>query len=170
MEWREEAESKQEHLFLQFKVKYYFLLSVVHDVIVITLFPPPDLPPPPVPPPAIKSPTAQSKAQLEVRPVLLPKLASVDGRTDRSADRKGASYKGRDGAEGRQHPDLRTGSAERREPLELPGDGKPRASKAPKRDGAPAKSHLLQGGSACPGWAGVLGVGHWGLCRLVVRN
>ncbi|XP_077030650.1 roundabout homolog 1 isoform X7 [Agelaius phoeniceus] len=103
-----------------------------------------DLPPPPVPPPAIKSPTAQSKAQLEVRPVLLPKLASADGRTDRSADRKGASYKGRDGAEGRQHPDLRTGSAERREPLEPPGDGKPRASKAPKRDGAPAKSHLLQ--------------------------
>ncbi|XP_030810485.1 roundabout homolog 1 isoform X5 [Camarhynchus parvulus] len=103
-----------------------------------------DLPPPPVPPPAIKSPTAQSKAQLEVRPVLLPKLASVDGRTDRSADRKGASYKGRDGAEGRQHPDLRTGSAERREPLEPPGDGKARASKAPKRDGAPAKSHLLQ--------------------------
>ncbi|XP_053825843.1 roundabout homolog 1 isoform X3 [Vidua macroura] len=103
-----------------------------------------DLPPPPVPPPAIKSPTAQSKAQLEVRPVLLPKLASMDARTDRSADRKGASYKGRDGAEGRQHPDLRTGSGERREPLEQPGDGKPRASKAPKRDGAPAKSHLLQ--------------------------
>ncbi|RLW03238.1 hypothetical protein DV515_00006580 [Chloebia gouldiae] len=103
-----------------------------------------DLPPPPVPPPAIKSPTAQSKAQLEVRPVLLPKLAAVDARTDRSADRKAASYKGRDGAEGRQHPDLRTGSGERREPLEQPGDGKPRASKAPKRDGAPAKSHLLQ--------------------------
>uniref|UniRef100_A0A8C3QLR6 Roundabout guidance receptor 1 n=1 Tax=Cyanoderma ruficeps TaxID=181631 RepID=A0A8C3QLR6_9PASS len=103
-----------------------------------------DLPPPPVPPPAIKSPTAQSKAQLEVRPVMLPKLASMEGRTDRSADRKGASYKGRDGAEGRQHPDVRTGSGERREPPEQPSDGKPRASKAPKRDGTPAKSHLLQ--------------------------
>ncbi|XP_058275141.1 roundabout homolog 1 isoform X5 [Hirundo rustica] len=103
-----------------------------------------DLPPPPVPPPAIKSPTAQSKSQLEVRPVMLPKLASMDTRTDRSADRKGVSYKGRDGAEGRQHPDVRTGSGERREPLEQQNDGKPRASKAPKRDGAPAKSHLLQ--------------------------
>ncbi|KAM4905741.1 roundabout homolog 1 isoform 4-T4 [Sylvia borin] len=103
-----------------------------------------DLPPPPVPPPAIKSPTAQSKSQLEVRPMMLPKLASMDGRTDRSADRKGTSYKGRDGAEGRQHPDVRTGSGERREPLEQPSDGKPRASKAPKRDGTPAKSHLLQ--------------------------
>ncbi|XP_077647081.1 roundabout homolog 1 isoform X6 [Lonchura striata] len=99
-----------------------------------------DLPPPPVPPPAIKSPTAQSKAQLEARPVLLPKLGSAEARTDRKA----ASYKGRDGAEGRQHPDLRPGSGERREPLEQPGDAKPRASKAPKRDGAPAKSHLLQ--------------------------
>ncbi|XP_015495928.1 roundabout homolog 1 isoform X5 [Parus major] len=103
-----------------------------------------DLPPPPVPPPAIKSPTAQSKSQLEVRPVMLPKLASMDARTDRSADRKGASYKGRDGAEGRQHPDVRTGSGERREPQEQQSDGKPRASKAPKRDGTPAKSHLLQ--------------------------
>uniref|UniRef100_A0A803VUJ6 Roundabout guidance receptor 1 n=1 Tax=Ficedula albicollis TaxID=59894 RepID=A0A803VUJ6_FICAL len=103
-----------------------------------------DLPPPPVPPPAVKSPTAQSKSQLEVRPVLLPKLASMEARTDRSADRKGASYKGREGAEGRQHPDLRTGSGERREPQEPPGDPKPRAGKAPKRDGAPAKSHLLQ--------------------------
>uniref|UniRef100_A0A8D2NRP8 Roundabout guidance receptor 1 n=1 Tax=Zosterops lateralis melanops TaxID=1220523 RepID=A0A8D2NRP8_ZOSLA len=101
-----------------------------------------DLPPPPVPPPAIKSPTAQSKSQLEVRPVMLPKLASMDGRTDRSTDRKG--YKGRDGAEGRQHSDMRTGSGERREPPEQPSDGKPRASKAPKRDGTPAKSHLLQ--------------------------
>ncbi|KAI1242396.1 hypothetical protein IHE44_0005935 [Lamprotornis superbus] len=104
-----------------------------------------DLPPPPVPPPAVKSPTAQSKSQLEVRPVMLPKLASMEARTDRSADRKGAGYKGREGAEGRQHPDVRTGSGERREPQEpLPSDGKARASKAPKRDGAPAKSHLLQ--------------------------
>ncbi|XP_031952919.1 roundabout homolog 1 isoform X8 [Corvus hawaiiensis] len=103
-----------------------------------------DLPPPPVPPPAIKSPTAQSKAQLEVRPVVLPKLAAMDARTDRSAERKGASYKGRDGAEGRQHPDGRTHSGERREAQEQPGDGKLRASKAPKRDGTPAKTHLLQ--------------------------
>ncbi|XP_017586993.1 PREDICTED: roundabout homolog 1 isoform X6 [Corvus brachyrhynchos] len=103
-----------------------------------------DLPPPPVPPPAIKSPTAQSKAQLEVRPVVLPKLAAMDARTDRSAERKGASYKGRDGAEGRQHADGRTHSGERREAQEQPGDGKLRASKAPKRDGTPAKTHLLQ--------------------------
>ncbi|KAM4788134.1 roundabout homolog 1 isoform 8-T14 [Cyanocitta cristata] len=104
-----------------------------------------DLPPPPVPPPAIKSPTAQSKAQLEVRPVVLPKLAAMEARTDRSAERKGASYKGRDGAEGRQqHPDGRTHSGERREAQEQPSDGKLRASKAPKRDGTPAKAHLLQ--------------------------
>uniref|UniRef100_A0A8C5T8M7 Roundabout guidance receptor 1 n=1 Tax=Malurus cyaneus samueli TaxID=2593467 RepID=A0A8C5T8M7_9PASS len=103
-----------------------------------------DLPPPPVPPPAIKSPTAQSKAQLEVRPVMLPKLASMEARTERSAERKGASYKGRDGAEGRQHPDGRTNSGERREAQEQPGDGKLRGGKAAKRDGTPAKTHLLQ--------------------------
>ncbi|XP_072202600.1 roundabout homolog 1 isoform X6 [Excalfactoria chinensis] len=103
-----------------------------------------DLPPPPVPPPAIKSPTAQSKAQLEVRPVMLPKLASIEPRTDRSAERKGVSYKGRDGVDGRQHSDMRTNSGERRESQEQQGDGKVRGSKAPKREGAPAKTHLLQ--------------------------
>ncbi|XP_064499152.1 roundabout homolog 1 isoform X6 [Pseudopipra pipra] len=103
-----------------------------------------DLPPPPVPPPAIKSPTAQSKSQLEVRPVMLPKLASIEARTDRSAERKGASYKGRDGMDGRQHSDVRTNSGERREPQEQQSDGKLRGNKAPKRDGTPAKTHLLQ--------------------------
>ncbi|XP_074455487.1 roundabout homolog 1 isoform X6 [Larus michahellis] len=103
-----------------------------------------DLPPPPVPPPAIKSPTAQSKSQLEVRPVMLPKLASIEARTDRSAERKGASYKGRDGVDGRQHSDVRTNSGERRESQEQQNDGKLRGNKAPKRDGTPAKTHLLQ--------------------------
>ncbi|XP_061213716.1 roundabout homolog 1 isoform X5 [Neopsephotus bourkii] len=103
-----------------------------------------DLPPPPVPPPAIKSPTAQSKSQLEVRPVMLPKLASVEARTDRSAERKGASYKGRDGVDGRQHSDVRTNSGERRESQEQQNDGKLRGNKAPKREGTPAKTHILQ--------------------------
>ncbi|OXB79020.1 UNVERIFIED_CONTAM: hypothetical protein H355_008498 [Colinus virginianus] len=103
-----------------------------------------DLPPPPVPPPAIKSPTAQSKSQLEVRPVMLPKLASIEPRTDRSAERKGVSYKGRDGVDGRQHSDMRTNSGERRETPEQQGDGKLRGSKAPKREVTPAKTHLLQ--------------------------
>uniref|UniRef100_A0A663NC60 Roundabout guidance receptor 1 n=1 Tax=Athene cunicularia TaxID=194338 RepID=A0A663NC60_ATHCN len=103
-----------------------------------------DLPPPPVPPPAIKSPTAQSKSQLEVRPVMLPKLASIEARTDRSAERKGASYKGRDGVDGRQHSDVRTNSGERRESQEQQNDGKLRGNKAPKRETTPAKTHLLQ--------------------------
>ncbi|XP_064379344.1 roundabout homolog 1 isoform X4 [Dromaius novaehollandiae] len=103
-----------------------------------------DLPPPPVPPPAIKSPTAQSKSQLEVRPVMLPKLASIEPRTDRSAERKGASYKGREGVDGRQHSDVRTNSGERRELQEQQNDGKLRGNKAPKREGTPAKTHLLQ--------------------------
>ncbi|XP_065431585.1 roundabout homolog 1 isoform X4 [Chrysemys picta bellii] len=103
-----------------------------------------DLPPPPVPPPAIKSPTAQSKSQLEVRPVMLPKLASIEPRTDRSTERKGASYKGREGADGRQHSDVRTNSGERRELQEQQNDGKLRGNKAPKREGTPAKTHLLQ--------------------------
>ncbi|XP_069641485.1 roundabout homolog 1 isoform X7 [Haliaeetus albicilla] len=103
-----------------------------------------DLPPPPVPPPAIKSPTAQSKSQLEVRPVMLPKLASIEARTDRSAERKGASYKGRDGVDGRQHSDVRTNSGERKESQEQQNDGKLRGNKAPKREGTAAKTHLLQ--------------------------
>ncbi|XP_039388372.1 roundabout homolog 1 isoform X8 [Mauremys reevesii] len=103
-----------------------------------------DLPPPPVPPPAIKSPTAQSKSQLEVRPVMLPKLASIEPRTDWSSERKGASYKGREGADGRQHSDVRTNSGERRELQEQQNDGKLRGIKAAKREGTPAKTHLLQ--------------------------
>ncbi|XP_019384286.1 PREDICTED: roundabout homolog 1 isoform X4 [Crocodylus porosus] len=103
-----------------------------------------DLPPPPVPPPAIKSPTAQSKSQLEVRPVMLPKLASIEPRTDRSGERKGASYKGREGADGRQHSDMRANSGERRESQEQQNDGKLRGNKAVKREGTPAKTHLLQ--------------------------
>lgn len=101
---------------------------------------------------------------------MLPKLASMEARTDRSAERKGASYKGRDGAEGRQHPDGRTHSGERREAPEQPGDGKLRRSKAPKRDGTPAKTHLLQGHSARSGFAAVLGVGRWELGRLPERS
>ncbi|XP_073160100.1 roundabout homolog 1 isoform X4 [Lepidochelys kempii] len=103
-----------------------------------------DLPPPPVPPPAIKSPTAQSKSQLEVRPVMLPKLASIEPRTDRSTERKGVSYKGREGADGRQHSDVRTNSGERRELQEQQNDGKLRGNKAAKREGTQAKTHLLQ--------------------------
>uniref|UniRef100_A0A8C8RCG5 Roundabout guidance receptor 1 n=1 Tax=Pelusios castaneus TaxID=367368 RepID=A0A8C8RCG5_9SAUR len=101
-----------------------------------------DLPPPPVPPPAIKSPTAQSK--LEVRPVMLPKLTSIEPRTDKSTERKGASYKGREGADSRQHPEVRTNSGERRELQEQQNDGKLRGNKTAKREGIPAKTHLLQ--------------------------
>lgn len=113
-----------------------------------------------MPPPAIKSPTAQSKSQLEVRPVMLPKLASVEPRTDRSAERKGASYKGRDGVDGRQHSDVRTNSGERRESQEQQSDGKLRGNKTPKREGTPAKTHLLQGYFACFGFNEVLCVDH----------
>lgn len=105
-----------------------------------------DLPPPPVPPPAIKSPTVQSKAQLEVRPVMVPKLASIEARTDRSSDRKGGgSYKGREALDGRQVPDLRTNPADPREAQEQQNDGKGRGNKAAKRDLPPAKTHLVQG-------------------------
>lgn len=104
-----------------------------------------DLPPPPVPPPAIKSPTVQSKAQLEVRPVMVPKLASMEARTDRSSDRKGGSYKGREALDGRQVTDLRTNAGDPREAQEQPNDGKGRGAKAAKRDLPPAKTHLIQG-------------------------
>ncbi|XP_066478768.1 roundabout homolog 1 isoform X3 [Tiliqua scincoides] len=103
-----------------------------------------DLPPPPLPPPAIKSPTAQSKSQLEVRPVMLPKLSSIEPRTERAVERKGTGYKGKEGADGRQHPDVRTSSGERRESHEQQSDSKPRGSKTARRDGTPAKTHLLQ--------------------------
>jgi hypothetical protein len=102
-----------------------------------------------VPPPAIKSPTVQSKAQLEVRPVMVPKLASIEARTDRSSDRKGGSYKGREALDGRQVTDLRTNPSDPREAQEQPNDGKGRGTKAAKRDLPPAKTHLGQG-SAFP--------------------
>ena len=106
-----------------------------------------DLPPPPVPPPAIKSPTAQSKAQLEVRPVMAPKLPSIEARTDRSSDRKGGNYKGREVLDGRQVADIRPNPGDPREAQELPNDGKARGAKAAKRDLPPAKTHLIQGTS-----------------------
>lgn len=104
-----------------------------------------DLPPPPVPPPAIKSPTVQSKAQLEVRPVMVPKIASIEARTDRSSDRKGGSYKAREALDGRQVPDLRTNPGDPREAQEQQNEGKGRGNKAAKRDLPPAKTHLVQG-------------------------
>ncbi|XP_011788188.1 PREDICTED: roundabout homolog 1 [Colobus angolensis palliatus] len=103
-----------------------------------------DLPPPPVPPPAIKSPTVQSKTQLEVRPVVVPKLPSIDARTERSSDRKGSSYKGREVLDGRQVVDMRTNPGDPREAQEQPNDGKGRGNKAAKRDLPPAKTHLIQ--------------------------
>uniref|UniRef100_A0A8C0W673 Roundabout 1 n=1 Tax=Castor canadensis TaxID=51338 RepID=A0A8C0W673_CASCN len=103
-----------------------------------------DLPPPPVPPPAIKSPTVQSKGQMEVRPVMVPKLPSMETRMDRPSDRKGGSYKGREISEGRQVADLRTNPGDLREAQEQQNDGKGRGSKAAKRDLPPAKPHLIQ--------------------------
>ena len=104
-----------------------------------------DLPPPPVPPPAIKSPTAQSKAQLEVRPVMVPKLPSIEARTDRSSERKGGSYKGREVLDGRQVAEMRPNPGDPREAQEQQNDGKGRGNKAAKRDLPPAKTHLIQG-------------------------
>lgn len=103
-----------------------------------------DLPPPPVPPPAIKSPTVPSKAQLEVRPVMVPKLPCIEARTDRSSDRKGGNYKGREVLDGRQVADMRTNPGEPREAQEQQNDGKGRGNKAAKRDLPPAKTHLIQ--------------------------
>lgn len=104
-----------------------------------------DLPPPPVPPPAIKSPTVQSKAQLEVRPVMVPKLPCIEARTDRSSDRKGGNYKGREVLDGRPVAEMRTNPGEPREAQEQQNDGKGRGNKAAKRDLPPAKTHLIQG-------------------------
>lgn len=117
----------------------------------VFFFPSVDLPPPPIPPPAIKSPTAQSKSQMEVRPVMLPKLSSIEPRTERAVERKGTSYKGKEGSDGRQHSDVRTSSGERRETQEQQSDSKLRGNKAARRDGTPAKTHLLQGDLKC--WA-----------------
>lgn len=104
-----------------------------------------DLPPPPVPPPAIKSPTVQSKAQLEVRPVMVPKLPPIEAKTDRSSDRKGGGYKGREALDARQVTDLRANPSDPREAQEQQNDGKGRGNKAAKRDLPPAKTHLVQG-------------------------
>lgn len=88
---------------------------------------------------------------------MLPKLASIEARTDRSAERKGAGYKGRDGLDARQHSDVRTNAGERRECQEQQNDGKLRGNKAPKREGTPAKTHLLQGYFSCSEFTEVLG-------------
>ncbi|XP_032076067.1 roundabout homolog 1 isoform X2 [Thamnophis elegans] len=102
-----------------------------------------DLPPPPVPPPAIKSPTAQSKSQVDIRPVMLPKLSSIEPRTERAVERKGIGYKGKEGSDGCQHSDMWTCSGERRESQEQQNDSKLRGNKPTRRDGTPAKTHLL---------------------------
>ncbi|XP_015679605.1 roundabout homolog 1 [Protobothrops mucrosquamatus] len=102
-----------------------------------------DLPPPPVPPPAIKSPTAQSKSQVDIRPVMLPKLSSIEPRTERAVERKGIGYKGKEGSDGCQHSDMWTCSGERRELQEQQIDSKLRGNKPARRDGTPAKTHLL---------------------------
>ncbi|XP_051840318.1 roundabout homolog 1 isoform X4 [Antechinus flavipes] len=102
-----------------------------------------DLPPPPVPPPAIKSPTVQSKGQLEVRPIVLPKLPNAETRTDRSSERKGSSYKGREALDGRQVFEMRT-NLDHRDSQELQSDAKARGNKASKREVLPAKTHLVQ--------------------------
>uniref|UniRef100_A0A8C6Y3T2 Roundabout guidance receptor 1 n=1 Tax=Naja naja TaxID=35670 RepID=A0A8C6Y3T2_NAJNA len=102
-----------------------------------------DLPPPPVPPPAVKSPTAQSKSQVDIRPVMLPKLSSIEPRTERAVERKGIGYKGKEGSDGCQHSDMWTCSGERRESQEQQNDSKLRGNKPARRDGTPAKTHPL---------------------------
>lgn len=62
--------------------------------------------------------------------------------------------------DGRQHSDVRTNSGERRESQEQQSDGKLRGNKTPKREGTPAKTHLLQGYFACFGFNEVLCVDH----------
>lgn len=76
---------------------------------------------------------------------MVPKLASIEARTDRSSDRKGGSYKGREALDGRQVPDLRTNPSDPREAQDQQNDGKGRGNKAAKRDLPPAKTHLVQG-------------------------
>ncbi|XP_070606360.1 roundabout homolog 1 isoform X2 [Erythrolamprus reginae] len=102
-----------------------------------------DLPPPPVPPPAVKSPTAPSKSQVDIRPVMLPKLSSIEPRTERAIERKGIGYKGKEGSDSCHHSDMWTCSGERRESQEQQTDSKLRGNKPARRDGTPAKTHLL---------------------------
>ncbi|XP_073440555.1 roundabout homolog 1 isoform X4 [Dendrobates tinctorius] len=98
-----------------------------------------DLPPPPLPPPAIKSPTGPSKAQLDMRSGMPQKYTTAEQRLDRLAERRGVNYRGRDGADSRQHAEVRTNSGERRESLDQL-DGKMKRVKQVKRDGTPTKT------------------------------
>ncbi|XP_075710589.1 roundabout homolog 1 isoform X2 [Rhinoderma darwinii] len=98
-----------------------------------------DLPPPPLPPPAIKSPTGPSKAQLDMRSGMPQKYTTAEQRLDRLAERKGVNYRGRDGADSRQHAEVRTNSGERRESVDHL-DGKIKRAKPAKRDGMPTKN------------------------------
>ncbi|XP_073524316.1 roundabout homolog 1 isoform X3 [Phyllobates terribilis] len=98
-----------------------------------------DLPPPPLPPPALKSPTGPSKAQLDMRSGMPQKYSTAEQRLDRLAERKGVSYRGRDGADSRQHAEVRTTSGERRESVDQL-DGKMKRLKQVKRDGTPTKT------------------------------
>lgn len=75
----------------------------------------------------------------------MPKLPCIESRTDRSSDRKGGNYKGRELLDGRQVADMRTNPSESREAQEQQNDGKGRGNKAAKRDLPPAKTHLIQG-------------------------
>lgn len=76
---------------------------------------------------------------------MVPKLPCIEGRTDRSSDRKGGNYKGREALDGRPIADMRTNPGEPREAQEQQNDGKGRGNKAAKRDLPPAKTHLIQG-------------------------
>lgn len=78
---------------------------------------------------------------------MVPKLPSIEARTDRSSDRKVGSYKGREVLDGRQVTDMRTNPGDTREAQEQQNDGKGRGNKAAKRDLPPAKTHLIQGTS-----------------------
>ncbi|XP_069617066.1 roundabout homolog 1 isoform X2 [Ranitomeya imitator] len=98
-----------------------------------------DLPPPPLPPPAIKSPTGPSKAQLDMRSGMPLKYTTAEQRLDRLAERRGVNYRGRDGADSRQHAEVRTNSGERRESVDQL-DGKMKRMKQVKRDGTPTKT------------------------------
>ncbi|XP_043928376.1 roundabout homolog 1 isoform X1 [Protopterus annectens] len=104
-----------------------------------------DLPPPPLPPPAVKSPTVHSKSQLESRSLMSTRLPLTDQRADRSAEKKGACYMGREAADTRQHSDGRNSSSERKDSQERQGEGKVRGTKSTKREGAPGRTRTQQG-------------------------
>ena len=77
--------------------------------------------------------------------MMVPKLPSIEARADRSSDRKGGNYKGREVLDGRQVADMRPNPGDPREAQEQANDGKGRGNKAAKRDLPPAKTHLIQG-------------------------